>query len=279
MRGIGEITTNAFDPKFVLSPGESAVARFEFVWRPTRGAIYGSRYDVELSLREIDPVTGTQFQLGREHVLVYKGLGEPSTVAQEATAAAPPRTEAVATAVPEEADPCDDKPRRYRGGSFIAEVTQLTPSVAGRHHELTVQVMLRNLGTEPLILAYRSGSSVAIDELGNRYGYGRPGTHDTSVQGMGLASSTVGDARFGLRPGESRNATFTIVRFNATGKQIGTAWGFDATLVELIPVNQAQARHGREFAMTFQELTAAGGGKKAVRSLLDAVTKKTKPGS
>ena len=280
IRGIGEIANGSFDPKFVLSPGESSIARFEFMWEPTRGAIYGSTYDAELSLREIDPVTANQFQLGREHVLVYKGLGAGGgTVADAGGAAEPPAAKAADEAPPLIPDPCLEKPRCYFGGSFVAEVTQLTPSdVGGRHHLLTIQVRFKNLGTEPLILAYRGTSSVAIDELGNRYGFGRPGTHDTSVQGIGIATSLGVDARFGLRPGESRNATFNVIRYNSARKQIGTTWGFDATLVELIPVNATQAKQGREFAMTFQDLTASGAGAKAVKGLLNSLTgKKTKP--
>jgi len=57
VRGIGQIANGRFDPKFVLSPGEASTVRFEFAWQPTRGAIYGSTYDVELSLRKIDPGT------------------------------------------------------------------------------------------------------------------------------------------------------------------------------------------------------------------------------
>ncbi len=281
VRGIGQIANGSFDPKFVLSPGEASIVRFEFAWQPTRGAIYGSTYDVELSLREIDPVTENQFELGREHVLLYKSLAPGAVVADAGASPAPPPAPASPSADPPaaapEVDPCEGKERCYNGGPFVAEITQLTPSaVGGRHHMLTLQVKIKNLGTEPLILAYRPGSSVAVDELGNRYVYGRPGTHDVSFKGIGAATASSVDARFGLRPGQSGNATFNVIRFNSGRQQIGTSWTFDATLVELIPVNATQAKQGREFAMTFTDLTPAGA--KGVKGLLNALTKKkTKP--
>jgi len=277
-RGIGQIANGTFDPKFVLNPGEAAGVRFEFLWQPTRGAIYGSTYDVELTLREIDPVTQDQFQLGREHVLVYKALGPGAVAAQTPAAPAaaqPAETRAEAAAPAPEADPCEGKERCFHGGPFIAEVTRVTPSdVGGRHHQLTIVVKITNVGTEPLILAYRPGSSVAVDELGNRYAFGRPGTHDVSFKGIGAATPASVDARFGLRPGKSGTAEFNVVRFNSGRQQIGTTWTYDATLVELIPVNATQAKQGREFAMSFTDLAA---GTKGVKRLLNSLTKKTKP--
>ncbi len=283
IRGIGEITGRGFDPKFVLQPGESATTRFEFFFRPTGGVIFGSVYDVELALREIDPITASQFQLGREHVLQYKTLTQEGVAAALAGAAAAPSAPVPAAAPaapaaetpPAPADPCAGKARCYHGGPFIAEVLSVTPSMVGnRHHHLSINIRIRNLSAEPIWLAYKGGTSSAVDELGNRYYWGRAGTHDGSVQGIGVVTARSADARFGLKPGESRNAVFGVIRFEAARRQIGTKWSFDAALVELIPLNQTQANQGREFAMGFQDLTAGSGN--AVRGLLNDLQKAIK---
>ena len=60
VRGIGMITST-IDPKFSLQPGESSDARIEFVLKMEHNQIYGTSWELTLTLREID-------QIGRAHV-------------------------------------------------------------------------------------------------------------------------------------------------------------------------------------------------------------------
>ncbi len=52
VRGIGAITSRAVDDKFELAPGQAADARFTFHWNAGR-AVYGTTFDVELTVREV----------------------------------------------------------------------------------------------------------------------------------------------------------------------------------------------------------------------------------
>ncbi|MGH7635012.1 MAG: hypothetical protein ACRENC_14850, partial [Gemmatimonadaceae bacterium] len=89
VRGIGVITNGNLDVKFILQPGESSDARFEFGWTPNH-EIFGTSYEVELAIREIDPVSATQYTLGKEHAIRFTGFGtQPTSVASAGGAIAP----------------------------------------------------------------------------------------------------------------------------------------------------------------------------------------------
>ena len=77
---------------------------------------------------------------------------------------------------------------------------------------------------------------IASDNFGNGFTWGRPGTHDTSVKGIGILTGRSVDTQFALAPGQSRSATFNIVRFNAK-PPIGNAWSYDVVIdeVEVLP--------------------------------------------
>lgn len=274
VRGMGEITGNSFDPKFVLRPGESATARFEFAWQPTRGVLFGTKHDVELAVREIEPVAGNQFRFGKEHVLQYRGLTAEAAVAAEQPAPAPAPASAPVEPAP---DPCAGKPRCFSTGPFLAEVARLTPGApGGRHHALQVVLRIRNLSAEPIILGYKASTSGAIDELGNRYYWGRAGTHDVSAKGIGLVTGRSADPQFVLGPGEARNATFELVRYNSGRSAIGTVWTYDVALVQLEVLNGNQVREVREYAVSFQDLRGPGAAGRAAQGLLDDLAKKVR---
>ena len=71
IRGIGLITQRA-DDKFVIAPGETGDARFTLVWGGQ--GIYGSTFDLDLTVREITPVGNGQTTLGSEYPLQIVGL-------------------------------------------------------------------------------------------------------------------------------------------------------------------------------------------------------------
>lgn len=291
VRGIGWITGNTFDSKFTLQPGEFADARIEMSWRPaSRADIFGTRWVMELAVREIDQVAATQFRLGREHALQFRGFREgwaPTTTTVAAVPAPPP---ADAPAAPVEApaappadlpDPCGVNPRCYNSGPFLVEVRSLTPGAGGgRHHGVDVVLRISNITPEPIILGYKSGSSTATDDLGNRYVYGRPSTHDVSFKGIGLIiSGRTADPQFVLRPGQSRDASFSVTRFNSLGKQLGTAWSYEVMLTQLEILPSRQIREVRDYSVTFRDLTSkpsAAATLKSAKDLMDAVTKRLK---
>jgi hypothetical protein len=282
VRGIGEIAST-FDPKFVLQPGESSDARFELLLQSN--AILGTKYEMDLAVREIDPVAGNQFRLGKEHALHFRELGSGSAVASAGPTAAPAPAPTAAPLAPE-IDQCAGKTRCYSAGPFVAEIDGISGTNVGnqQHHVLSINVRVRNVGTQPLILAYKAYSGGATDNLGNHYYWGRAGTHDMSASGIGLLASTSADPQFQLAPGESRMAKFTLTRYDAKGHELGTSWTYDLTLTSLEITPSRQVRVGRDYAVSFKEIGSTAGdqskaaGNAAAARLIDAFRKKvTKP--
>lgn len=270
VRGMGEITAREFDPKFVLQPGESSEARFEFAWRPTGREIYGTAYDLDLAVREIDPVAANQLRLGLEHALRFRRLnssivaaaagaiprGETTTGAATTTA-----TPTVATAITAAiADACGAMPRCFSAGPFTADIVHLTPSKVPRHHVIQINVRFRNVSSAPIILAYTAKSSGAIDNYGNRYHWGRPSTYDTSVQGMGIVQGRNADPQFVLQPGQSRNATFSLIRYEVGRNPIGTGFTYDLAVEQLQVLPSQQVQSVRQYSLHFSSLGANGVG-------------------
>jgi hypothetical protein len=154
-------------------------------------------------------------------------------------------------------DPCAGKTHCDGNKLFSAEVIQLTtsPVGGGRHHSVRMNIRFHNLTDHPLTLAYVSGSSVIVDNLGNRYSWGRPGTHDTSVQGIGIAAGRSVDTQFQLDPGESRNAVFQLLRYNSGRNPLGKSFNYDVTIAqfEILPDNKV--RSVKQYSLTFPNLT------------------------
>lgn len=256
VRGIGIISSGALDVKFVLQPGESSDARFEFGWQPGR-EIYGSAYQVELAIREIDQVAAHQYTLGKEHALRFSGFGTPPAVA----AAPPTPTPATATApVIPIADPCAGAPKCYGAGPFVAEVSRFTGSRVGnrKDHALRVTLKFHNVSAQPIILAYHTGSSTVTDNLGNRYYWGRASTHDMSASGIGIVEGSKADPQFVLRPGESREATFGLIRYNTGNQEIGTTFSYDVVIDQLELLNGGQIRSLRSYTIGYHDLPLSG---------------------
>jgi len=266
VRGIGVVSGSSFDPKFTLQPGEASDTRFELIWDPGR-AIVGVSYELDLAIREINAVTPDQFRLGAEHAVHFarlaEGAGSPvaavgtTSGAPAAPAAAAATAPAAATPAAAATEPCAGSTRCYNAGPFIAEVVQLTSTAMGsgvRHHSVALNIRFRNVSDRPIILGYHSGSSAGIDNFGNTYYRGRAGTHDTSVKGMGYVDGRSADTQFALAPGQSRNAIFNLIRYEAK-PPIGNAWGYDVVIDELEILPGQQVRTVRENSLNFQNIT------------------------
>ena len=260
VRGIGEVSNTTFDPKFTLRPGEESDGRFEFYWQPARGVIYGTSYEIDMAVREIETVADGQYRLGREHALHFSGFGEgAAALAQPATISA--------------SDPCAGQPRCHFATAFAAEVTRVTQSVSGQlnYQVIAVTVKFTNMTSEPLILGFTDGSSVAVDDVGNRYLWNRAGTTDTGVSGIGIVGGGSADPSFVLEPGGSGSATLKVW-FQAGQKQVGTRYTFDFTVerLEILPSRQIMSR--REYAVGFRDLTAGSwSGSSVLEELVDAM--------
>lgn len=155
------------------------------------------------------------------------------------------------------ADPCQGSPRCYNAGTFIAEIMQVAASnmSAGvRHHTVTFNIRFRNISDQPIVLAYRASSSAGMDNFGNQYLWGRSGTHDTSVKGIGIIDSRNADPQFALSPGQSRNATFSVTRYYAK-PPYGAAFVYDLVIDELEILSGNHVRSLRQNSVSFSNLT------------------------
>lgn len=264
VRAIGVIDGANADPKFTLAPKQAADARFEFTLEPGKTAA-GASYELELAIREIATSAGGTSKLGAEHALHFASLAPSSgkgAVASPAVAAAP-----VGAAAAAPTDPCGGSPRCYNAGNFIAEVMQVQPSAAGatRNHSVSFNIRFRNISDKPIILGYQSASSSSTDNFGSPYYWGRAGTHDTSVKGMGYVTGRSADPQFTLNPGQSRNATFGLIRYEAK-PPYAQAWNYDVVIPEIEVLPGQQIRTVRQNSLNFANLApgsfagvAAGG--------------------
>jgi len=266
VRGIGLISGRGVDDKFVLQPGQESDARFTYLWGAGR-AIFGTTFEIELTVREIIPLENNQLKLGAESPLRFSGLTHRSISGTVSQAPAPVRTP-VASAQPQssaapqpQVDHCAgiSKPC-YDAGPFSATLVGLTPAVAGRHHTVRMTIAFKNWTDQPLILGYKNGSNTMTDNLSNAYYYGRP-NHDGSVEGMGMVyPGRSSDSKFRLAPGQSSNATFGMIRFEAGNKPKGASFTLDTVIIELrILPNGQQTEIVREYSVHLPDLTGTGG--------------------
>lgn len=267
VRGIGEIDRRTFDPKFTLQPGERSDARFELNWY-AGNSIAGVAFTLDLAIREIDAVTGDQYRLGREHALRFTGLADGAVSAARATGAgiqttaqnaAQTGTAAATTAATNEAyaDPCAGNTRCYATGPLVAEIAQLVSAQShNNNHAVRVNLRIRNVSNQPLILAYQQNSGTMLDNYGNKYTV--DWRSNQNVSGIGQSTRQKADPQFVLSPGEARNATLTYSRY--VGKTaIGTVFSPDLVLEQLEILPSQQIRSVRDYNISFTGIGPGAG--------------------
>ena len=156
-------------------------------------------------------------------------------------------------------DGCAGKQHCDSNRAFSAEVIGLTGSIAGgRHHLVKMNIRFTNLTDRPIILAYVTGTSGGVDDLGNAYYWGRAGTHDVSTTGIGLLEGRKADPQFQLQPGESRNAMFAVIRYEAARKPLGHSFTYNATIAELRNLGGGSIESVRQYSVNFPHLPDRG---------------------
>jgi hypothetical protein len=254
VQGMGLVLGNSADPKFLLQAGETSDARFEFAWNSGQ-QVFGIMFQIDLAIREIDPLPGGQLRLGREHALHFAGLGDRGASTAPRTTTAPPNVAAgPPTAAPASApqiDACGGRQRCYNAGPFVAEVTRITQSQLQGDHFLDVNVRFQNLTNRRTILAYGEQSSSSTDNYGNRY-------HSSSsippARGIGTMRSNHPDPQFVLDPGATGNAIFTVYR-TLDRNPIGTTFSFDVSIAQLEELPGQQVRTVRDYSVGFSGLS------------------------
>jgi hypothetical protein len=156
-------------------------------------------------------------------------------------------------------DGCANKQHCDSNKVFSAEVIGLTQSIAGgRHHLVKMNIRFTNLTSAPIILAYVTGTSGGVDDLGNAYYWGRAGTHDISTTGIGLLEGRKADTQFQLTPGESRNAIFAVIRYEAARKPLGHSFNYNTTIAELHNLGGGNVESVKQYSLNFPHLPDRG---------------------
>jgi len=135
-------------------------------------------------------------------------------------------------------------------------VTQTAAAAGGANQLLRFGLRVKNQTAQPLVLAYKSGSNAAVDEQGNRYGWGRAGTRDGSAQGIGTLDGARIDPQFQVAPNATRDLQMVVARLDGGTRPAGKSYTLDTVLVELRGGGQ-QWQKAREYPV---HLPAAGGG-------------------
>jgi hypothetical protein len=164
-------------------------------------------------------------------------------------------------------DHCAGQQRCYSAGPFTAQIQQLTSSTQSGYQVLRFNIRFRNVSQQPVVLAYKNASSVAIDNHGQRLTQSRQ-----PVTGMGIWAGNSVSADFQLAPGQQRDATFEVWRYVAR-TLIGTGFTYDLAVqqLEILPANQI--RGVREYTLNFTDLTAGNpvGGAAPAQSLNESL--------
>lgn len=259
--GIGRIERNRFDPKFTLGPGESADARMELNFHVGRNVIVGTTFDLAFGVREIDPLPGQQYRLGREHALSWQGLRHgdggqapagPGVAAATATGTTPPATGGAPAAASAGSDACAGAPHCTVSGPVLARVVGVAPAAPqGNNQQVTVRISFQNLGDAPMILNYKQGTGIMLDDKGERYIV--DARYRESVQGMPVSTRERASSQFTLAAGESRTAAFIFRRYVGRVPP-GTVFAPQLAVeqYQLLPSNQLQLV--REYALGFGEM-------------------------
>lgn len=257
VRGIGEIDGDTLDPKFSLAPGERSDARFEFVFRPGR-EILGTKYEIDLTFREINPVSGNQWQLGREHALNFTGFTDagiaPTAPGLEPAAPALSTPPPAGPQSSPAADPCLGTTRCYNAGVFVANITQVTVTGGSNQPFVKLTMKITNVSNRPLTLAYRSRSGQLTDDAGNRYTNIGGKDEDAYISGIGLVTDNDADTGFVLAPGEARDASFD--NWILSPPSLGTVYNYDLTLEEIEILPSKQVRSARTHVVGFHDFKA-----------------------
>lgn len=291
VRGIGFIAAHP-DDKFALAPGETRDARFTLVWAGQQ--LFGNTFDLDLTVREIIPAGNGQSTLGPEYPLQIVGLvdgaraaapGAPAVAQAPGTAPSGPApqttgdTQPTAGGAPTQgsapspfgapASPAAPTPAQAGGahcapgaachdaGPFSVTVVQTATAASGKNQLVRFAVRVKNHTAQPLVLAYKAGTSAAVDEQGTAFAWGRPGTHDGSAQGIGTLEGARIDPQFQLAPGATRDVQLVLTRFDAGPKPPGRNFTLDTVLVELRGQPGQQWQKVREYAV---HVPRSGGG-------------------
>jgi hypothetical protein len=141
-------------------------------------------------------------------------------------------------------DPCASQAHCFNAGTFAAYVNQVNGVNGPKGYTVHTQLIFRNVGAQPVVLAYVPHSAVVADNLGNRFSPVINGAVEQGVAGMGAVGSPQA-ASFVLRPGQTRAVGLALVRPATVTSPVGASFNVSMQVSELstasgqiVPVRQ-----------------------------------------
>ena len=276
VRGIGTCTAGTADPQFSLQPNQSREASFEYQTGIYGNTVLGTVWTAGFTATELELLAGNQVRSKNEYLVTFKDLTAGGAGAATPVQVASAGAGSGAVAGGSDGTACGDRKWCDDAGIFTAQVKSVTPSKASGYQFVTLNIKVTNLLQEPVVLCYLSGSALGTDEKGNRYG-----TRNDKVRGIGICSGNSLNPQFQLRPGESRDWAIDYYTGIYRGTVLGVEWKADFTLQRLQPIPGNQIQTNGDYAVSFENLTASGGGDgttSASKGLLGEINKAIKKG-
>jgi serine/threonine protein kinase len=273
VRGISRSEQGRANAEFVLTPGEARTIVIDNSRNIPASEIIGVTYTYDLTLDELDVQSG-QGRVKQSHAISIDAIKESGRTSAlpaprgtsavgiqlEGDGAEESETDASAADEILPQDACGGAPTCYSSGSLVVKAVRAWPRVvhytSSVERWVTVTLQVRNSGSQPMALAYKTATAQLTDNTGHRYENDRRLGQQT-VHGIGIITPQATNAQLMLAPMETRDIILDNSA-NIPGRDtIGTVYDYDIELIELEPLPARQFRQVRAHAVSLHDLRDA----------------------
>lgn len=132
----------------------------------------------------------------------------------------------------------------FDAGSYLAIVTDILEGDVPSYRKARLAVRFENLTNETVVLAYRAGSALMVDNFKNRYSCCQTDSskEDVSATGIGIDREDKINPQFRLKPRTSDTVIFELWR-HRTSDEPASYYHFEVMIDELDPSGKVVLRH------------------------------------
>jgi hypothetical protein len=132
----------------------------------------------------------------------------------------------------------------FDAGAYIVTVFDIIEADIPRYRKARLALRFENLTDETLVLAYRSGSSLMVDNFKSLYSCceTKSSKEDTSAIGIGVDREDKVNAQFRLKPRASDTVSFDLWRHRPPD-DAASYYHFDVMIDEIDPTGKTILRH------------------------------------
>jgi hypothetical protein len=138
---------------------------------------------------------------------------------------------------------CRSTANCFDAGAYIVTVTDIIEGDMPNYRKARLALVFENLTDETLVLAYRSGSSVMVDNFKNRYSCCQTDSskEDASAIGIGIDRDDKVSPQFRLKPRASDSVSFDLWRHRPPDLA-ASHYHFDLMIDEIDPSGKTVLR-------------------------------------